>query len=188
MSCSCPRRRSSSGTAHRSSTRSSGSEFVEHAGSIAKRGKEQAIVSAGSKPGDRVATRRPPPQMIRRAEVKRRFLLPAIALAVVAAGAAHRRCSAHPARARQPSGADGARDEGPAEADRPCDRRAACGPHGHAGRAAGRRHAADRQAGADRRRRSSRTKRSSSSIPPISSTRSSRRNPSWRRRSRKSSR
>jgi HlyD family secretion protein len=44
------------------------SEFVETRVTLAKRGKEQAIVSSGVAPGDRVATRRPLPADIRRAE------------------------------------------------------------------------------------------------------------------------
>jgi HlyD family secretion protein len=44
-----------------------GSQFVETGVTITKRGKEQAIVGAGVTPGDRVATRRPPPEMVRRA-------------------------------------------------------------------------------------------------------------------------
>lgn len=45
-----------------------GSGFVETGVTITKRGKEQAIVGAGVKAGDRVATRRPPPEMVRRAK------------------------------------------------------------------------------------------------------------------------
>ena len=45
-----------------------GSEFEERRSQISKRGKEQAIVAAGVEPGDRIATRRPSPEMIRRAE------------------------------------------------------------------------------------------------------------------------
>jgi HlyD family secretion protein len=43
-----------------------GSEFVETRVAIAKRGKEQAIVGSGVNPGDRIATRRPTPEMIRK--------------------------------------------------------------------------------------------------------------------------
>ena len=43
-----------------------GSEFVETPVAIRKRGKEQAIIDRGVEPGDRIATRRPPPEMIRR--------------------------------------------------------------------------------------------------------------------------
>jgi multidrug efflux pump subunit AcrA (membrane-fusion protein) len=43
-----------------------GSEFVEAPVTIGKRGKEQAIVNGGVGPGDRIATRRPSPDMIRR--------------------------------------------------------------------------------------------------------------------------
>ena len=41
-------------------------EFVETPIQIRKRGKEQAIVAAGVAPGDRIATRRPPAELIRR--------------------------------------------------------------------------------------------------------------------------
>jgi multidrug efflux pump subunit AcrA (membrane-fusion protein) len=43
-----------------------GSEFTETRVVIAKRGKEQAIAGSGVSPGDRVATRRPSPEMIRK--------------------------------------------------------------------------------------------------------------------------
>lgn len=43
-----------------------GSQFVETGVTITRRGREQAIVSAGVTPGDRVATRRPAPEMVRR--------------------------------------------------------------------------------------------------------------------------
>ena len=42
------------------------SKFVETPVTIRKRGKEQAIVDQGVSPGDRIATRRPAPEMIRR--------------------------------------------------------------------------------------------------------------------------
>ena len=45
-----------------------GSEFQERRVQITKRGKEQAIVASGIEPGDRIATRRPSPEMIRRSE------------------------------------------------------------------------------------------------------------------------
>ena len=45
-----------------------GSMFVETPVTVRKRGKEQAIVDQGIAPGDRIATRRPPPEMIRRAK------------------------------------------------------------------------------------------------------------------------
>lgn len=44
------------------------SKFVETPVTIRKRGKEQAIVDQGVSPGDRIATRRPPPEMIRSAK------------------------------------------------------------------------------------------------------------------------
>jgi len=44
------------------------SMFVETPVTIRKRGKEQAIVDRGVAPGDRIATRRPQPEMIRRSE------------------------------------------------------------------------------------------------------------------------
>jgi HlyD family secretion protein len=43
-----------------------GSEFEERRVQIAKRGKEQAIVASGIEPGNRIATRRPTPETIRR--------------------------------------------------------------------------------------------------------------------------
>jgi multidrug efflux pump subunit AcrA (membrane-fusion protein) len=43
-----------------------GSMFVETPVTLRKRGKEQAIVDQGVSPGDRIATRRPAPEMIRR--------------------------------------------------------------------------------------------------------------------------
>jgi multidrug efflux pump subunit AcrA (membrane-fusion protein) len=43
-----------------------GSQFVETRVELTKRGKEQAILAAGVGPGDRVATRRPSPEMVRR--------------------------------------------------------------------------------------------------------------------------
>jgi RND family efflux transporter MFP subunit len=42
-----------------------GARFVETPVSIRKRGKEQAIIDAGVQPGDRIATRRPAPEMVR---------------------------------------------------------------------------------------------------------------------------
>jgi HlyD family secretion protein len=45
-----------------------GSEFHERRVQISKRGKEQAIVASGIEPGDRIATRRPSPEMITRSE------------------------------------------------------------------------------------------------------------------------
>jgi HlyD family secretion protein len=45
-----------------------GSEFEERSVRITKRGKEQAIVASGIEPGARLATQRPPPEMIRRAQ------------------------------------------------------------------------------------------------------------------------
>ncbi len=45
-----------------------GSKFVETPVTIRKRGREQAIVDRGVAPGDRVATRRPSPDMTRRVE------------------------------------------------------------------------------------------------------------------------
>lgn len=42
------------------------SEFVETPVEVQRRGKEQSIIAAGISPGDRVATRRPPPESIRR--------------------------------------------------------------------------------------------------------------------------
>ena len=42
-----------------------GSEFVETRVEIGRRGKEQAVVTSGIEPGDRIATRRPPPAMVR---------------------------------------------------------------------------------------------------------------------------
>ena len=45
-----------------------GSMFVETPVTLRKRGKEQAIVDHGIAPGDRIATRRPPPEMMRRAK------------------------------------------------------------------------------------------------------------------------
>lgn len=43
-----------------------GSEFVETPVTLRKRGKEQAIIDQGVSPGDRIATRRPAPEMIKR--------------------------------------------------------------------------------------------------------------------------
>ena len=45
-----------------------GSEFEEHRIEVARRGREQAIVTSGIAPGDRVATRRPATEMIRRTQ------------------------------------------------------------------------------------------------------------------------
>ena len=45
-----------------------GSEFQERRVQITKRGKEQAVVASGIELGDRIATRRPSPEMIRRSE------------------------------------------------------------------------------------------------------------------------
>jgi multidrug efflux pump subunit AcrA (membrane-fusion protein) len=44
-----------------------GSEFVETRVDVKRRGKEQAIITSGVTPGDRIAARRPAPEMIRRA-------------------------------------------------------------------------------------------------------------------------
>jgi HlyD family secretion protein len=46
----------------------SGSKFVETPVTVRKRGREQAIVDRGVAPGDRIATRRPPAALMRRAE------------------------------------------------------------------------------------------------------------------------
>lgn len=43
-----------------------GAEFVETRVEVARRGKEQAIIASGVAPGDRIAIRRPSPDMIRR--------------------------------------------------------------------------------------------------------------------------
>jgi multidrug efflux pump subunit AcrA (membrane-fusion protein) len=45
-----------------------GSMFVETPVTLRKRGKEQAIIDTGVGPGDRIATRRPSPEMVRRKE------------------------------------------------------------------------------------------------------------------------
>ena len=45
-----------------------GAGFEERGIRLTKRGKEQAIVASGIDPGDRIATRRPPPELIRRAQ------------------------------------------------------------------------------------------------------------------------
>jgi multidrug efflux pump subunit AcrA (membrane-fusion protein) len=45
-----------------------GSMFVEQRVQISRRGKEQAVVTAGVSPGDKVATSRPTPDLIRRSE------------------------------------------------------------------------------------------------------------------------
>ena len=45
-----------------------GSKFVETPVTVRKRGREQAIVDDGAAPGDRIATRRPPAGLMRRAE------------------------------------------------------------------------------------------------------------------------
>ena len=42
------------------------SEFVETPVEVQRRGKEQSIIASGISPGDRIATRRPPPEAIRR--------------------------------------------------------------------------------------------------------------------------
>ena len=44
-----------------------GSEFVHTRVEVKRRGREQAIISSGVEPGDHIATRRPAPAMIRRA-------------------------------------------------------------------------------------------------------------------------
>jgi multidrug efflux pump subunit AcrA (membrane-fusion protein) len=44
-----------------------GSEFAEQQVSVSRRGREMAIVDSGVAPGDRVAMRKPPPELIRRA-------------------------------------------------------------------------------------------------------------------------
>jgi HlyD family secretion protein len=43
-----------------------GGEFTETRIEVRRRGKEQSIVAAGVAPGDRIATRRPPPDLLRR--------------------------------------------------------------------------------------------------------------------------
>lgn len=45
-----------------------GSRFVERRVQVARRGKEQVSVTSGIEPGDRVATRRPAPELVRRSE------------------------------------------------------------------------------------------------------------------------
>ena len=44
-----------------------GSEFIERPVQVSRRGKEQAVVTAGVEPGARIAARRPTPELIRRA-------------------------------------------------------------------------------------------------------------------------
>ena len=44
-----------------------GAEFEERRVEVARRGREQAIIASGLVPGDRIATRRPGPELIRRA-------------------------------------------------------------------------------------------------------------------------
>jgi multidrug efflux pump subunit AcrA (membrane-fusion protein) len=44
-----------------------GSEFIATRVEVKRRGREQAILAAGVEPGDHIATRRPTPEMIRRA-------------------------------------------------------------------------------------------------------------------------
>jgi multidrug efflux pump subunit AcrA (membrane-fusion protein) len=46
----------------------SGSEFEEQIVEVSRRGREQAIVTKGVAPGDRIATRRPAADLIRRAQ------------------------------------------------------------------------------------------------------------------------
>ena len=48
--------------------RLSGTEFEERRVEISRRGREQAIVTSGLQPGDRVATRRPGPELVRRTQ------------------------------------------------------------------------------------------------------------------------
>jgi multidrug efflux pump subunit AcrA (membrane-fusion protein) len=43
-----------------------GSEFEERRIEVKRRGREQAIVTSGIAPGDRIATRRPATELIRR--------------------------------------------------------------------------------------------------------------------------
>jgi multidrug efflux pump subunit AcrA (membrane-fusion protein) len=45
-----------------------GSEFVQTQVEVKRRGREQAIIASGVEPGDRIATRRPAPAMVRRAD------------------------------------------------------------------------------------------------------------------------
>ena len=45
-----------------------GTEFEERRIEVARRGREQAIVKSGLAPGDRIATRRPATEMIRRTQ------------------------------------------------------------------------------------------------------------------------
>lgn len=46
----------------------SGAGFEERRVQVSRRGKEQAVVTSGIAPGDRIATRRPGPELVRRAE------------------------------------------------------------------------------------------------------------------------
>src|SRR4030095_4293837 len=45
-----------------------GSAFEEQRVEVKRRGREQTIIGSGVKPGDRIATRRPGPELIRRSE------------------------------------------------------------------------------------------------------------------------
>ena len=45
-----------------------GAEFVERRVEVQRRGKEQSIISGGLTAGERIATRRPGPELIRRAD------------------------------------------------------------------------------------------------------------------------
>ena len=168
-----------------------GSEFDEQQIEVSRRGQEQAIVEAGVAPGDRVATRKPAAEMIRRNAMKRRRL-------TRRAPGRRRRCGAPPIAAIT------------AAVPRLPDRGAAVptaklakGPlkltvHATGELRAGRtmtlvappvggmlRH---RQAAPDRHRGEDRATSWSSSIRRISSSRSSRRSRRWPRPSRKSPR
>lgn len=45
-----------------------GSEFVERSVQLSRRGKEQAMVTSGVEPGERIAARRPTPELVRRSQ------------------------------------------------------------------------------------------------------------------------
>ena len=48
--------------------RLAGSKFEERRVEVARRGREQAIIKTGVVPGDRIAARRPGPELIRRTQ------------------------------------------------------------------------------------------------------------------------
>ena len=187
-SCSSRPKRSSSATARPSSTSSTARSSRSAACRSRSAARNRRSSRRGSSPAIASRPGVPSPEMIRRSRMtRRRYLWPAIGLVVVGDRRRRRLRRAASARTREHR-ADGARHQGAAQGHRPRQRRASRRPDDDARDAAGRRHAAHRSDEDDRHAGQERRDRHGVRSRPIRCTRSSRRSPSWRKPSRKSSR